>query len=287
MTKVPIGPSTSAEHWRQLGALGLEVAKKAAALAGRWSMKMWPRLIALLRQLELVSTPSSPPPLPGRLTLQSQAPKPIPVHARGYVYHFNIHATFTWSSQGVSPDFLSWSVQNFMPQAIESLRRIAADRARSFEADQAQELEEELQGHLSKLGPWRYERGESVIVCEPHVRVELDDPVRETIRPHWDERIKFKHQQELHLTRAQSAKQLSDQWVTILQRHVECPLAGGADNARNQELADALQRMMSMQKDAAKWIEDLLSKRMRDDNVSESDKPLASDLPEDPPKEAA
>lgn len=287
MTKVPAGPSTSAEHWRQLGALGLKVAKKTATLASRSSKKIWPRLIALLRQLELVSAPSSPPPLPGRLTLESQAPKPIAVPARGYVYPFHIRATFSWSCEGVNPDFLSWSVHNFMPQAIENLRRLAAARARSFEADQAQELEEELRAHLSTLGPWRYERGGSVIMCQPHVGVELDDRVRETIRPHLDERLKSRQQHELHLALAQNAKQLSEQWVTILQRYVEYPAAGGADNVRNKELADALQRMMSMQKDAAKWIEDLLNKRVRDDDVSESGPPFARDLPEDPPAKAA
>lgn len=63
------------------------------------------------------------------------------------------------------------------------------------------------------------------------------------------------------LKRAQYAEQLSHRWVTILKNVAESGVAGGPGTLTDEDLSDALQRVMAYQKAAEQWIKDLLGER--------------------------
>lgn len=263
MTDAPSTESTSVKRWRQWGARGLVIARRACTNAGGWTQKHWRHLVAALQEPELAAAPGSSPPIAGRLTQRRDASGPIVVPARGYVFNFNVRATFTWSSNGLRPELLSSYAHYFMPHAIQRLARLAADRARTFAPHQAGELEVELQRVLAEQGPWHYDRGEVVVTCQPDAWVRLDERVKQALQPYWEDLVKLECQYEVHMRRAQYAEQLNRRWVTILEDFVDNPIDDDATQATNEYLANARQHMMAEQKAAAQWSKDLISERRR------------------------
>ncbi|MFG3707079.1 hypothetical protein ACGF7U_20475 [Micromonospora sp. NPDC047670] len=240
---------------------------------GSWLLMLWHRLLATLRGPEPIPDPpplsSPPPPPPGRLTERRDVAAPIVVPARGYVFTFHIRAAFVWSSDGIPREILSGSAQYFMPYAIRVLTRLAASRARNFAAHRARELEVELQRALTETGPWRYERGGVQVICQPYVWVELDDRVKQTIRPYWEQLIKLDCEYDVDVKRAQHAERLSRQWLSILEKLVESPVAGGAARLTNERLAAVVQDLIAEQQAAAQRLEDLLGERLRNGDAYE------------------
>ncbi|PZF95120.1 hypothetical protein [Micromonospora deserti] len=271
MTDASDPESTSVGRWRQRGTRSLVTLWTASVGTGRWLARRWRRLVAYLQDQEPYPAPYPPPAPPGRLTEQRDPPAPITVPARGYVFNFHVRATFTWSSEGLRPEVLSWYAQYFLPQAIERLTRLAAERARDVAPHQAGDLEVTLQQALAERGPWRFERGDVAVTCEPGAWVRLDPRVRQALQPHWKRRIALECQYDEQLRRAQYAERLSRRWVAILNEHLDSPVTGGA--TEDQDLTDALRHMMSLQQAAVQWVEDLLRDRLSNDSIFE---PLTS-----------
>ncbi|MEU5948174.1 hypothetical protein ABZ793_21805 [Micromonospora sp. NPDC047465] len=264
MTDTPSPESTPSEGWKKRGSRALGAARKAGKDVGEWSKKRWKSLHATLQRLELAPAPD--PPAPGRVVVQRRA-EPIAVPARGYVFTFTVHATFTWSSEGLRPELLSWHAQSCMPHATQRLARFAAERSRSFPPHAAMELEEELQQRLRAMKPWSYTRNGRELTCQPDAWVQLDDRVKAALLPYAEARLKLEHELDVHLRQARSAEQLSQRWMTILQKHVEGLPADHAAQGREDELARALQEITAMRKAAAQWIEELLGHRLRHDDT--------------------
>ncbi|MGV9806777.1 hypothetical protein [Micromonospora chersina] len=194
---------------------------------------------------------------------------PIVVPARGYVFIFRVRAAFIWASEGIPREILSGSAQYFMPYAIRALTRLAASRARNFAAHRARELEVELQRAVATSGPWRYERGGVQVTCQPYVWVELDDGVKQAVRPYWEQLIKLDCEYDVDTKRAQYAERLSRQWLSILEKLVESPVAGGAARMTSERLATVVQDLIAEQQAAAQRLEDLLGDRLRSGDAYE------------------
>lgn len=235
-----------------------------------WLRALWHGLLAALRGPETVPIPPPPPPPPpGRLTERRDVSAPIVVPARGYVFTFHIRVAFIWASEGIPRETLSGSAQYFMPYALRALTRLAAPRARNFAAHRAREFEVELQRAVAESGPWRYERGGVQVTCQPYVWVELDDGVKQAVRPYWEQLIKLDCEYEVDVKRAQYADRLSRQWLSILEKLVESPVAGGAARMTNESLAAVVQDLIAQQQAATQRLEDLLGERLRNGDAYE------------------
>ncbi|MEV0810029.1 hypothetical protein [Micromonospora sp. NPDC050200] len=239
---------------------------------GTWLLTLWRRLLVALQGPEPIPAPISsapPPPPPGRLTERRDVSAPLIVPARGYVFTFRIRAAFVWSSDGIPREILSGSAQYFMPYAIRALTRLAAARARNFAAHRARDLEVELQRALAETGPWRYERGGAQVTCQPYVWVELDESVKQAVRPYWEQLIKLDCEYDVDVKRAQYADRLSRQWLSILEKLVDSPVAGGAAKMTNENFAAVVQELIAQQQAAAQRLDDLLAEGLRSDDAYE------------------
>ncbi|MFF5054889.1 hypothetical protein ACFY1S_17085 [Micromonospora sp. NPDC000663] len=247
MTDAPDGRPRPTDQWRQRGVRGLAVVRDVSVRGWRWWARSWDRLVAALQDEAPVGSGADPSPS-GPLVEQRDAPRLITVPARGYVYSFHVRATFAWSSPAsLRSEVLSWYVQYFQPHAIQRLTRLAADAARDLPPHRAGDLEVALQQALAEDPEWTYRRGEITVTCRPDAAVRLDDRIMPALQPHVDRMVKLEYQFDEQMRRARYAEELSRRWVALL-----------GDDADDQEVADARNHLLSTQREAARWITELL-----------------------------
>ncbi|MFG2049063.1 hypothetical protein ACGFIW_16740 [Micromonospora sp. NPDC048935] len=247
MTDAPDGRPRPADQWRHRGIRGLFVARDVSVRGWRWWARSWDRLVAALQDEAPVNSAAAPTPS-GPLVEQRDAPRLIVVPARGYVYSFSIRATFAWSSPvSLRSEVLSWYVQYFQPTAVQRLTRLAADAARDLPPHRAGDLEVALQQALADEPEWTYQRGDIVITCRPDAAVRLDDRIMPALQAHVDRMVTLEYQFDEQLRKARYAEELSRQWTTILGAHAE-----------DRDVADARDQMLTAQKEAARWVTELL-----------------------------
>ncbi|MDG4810357.1 hypothetical protein O7634_26690 [Micromonospora sp. WMMD1120] len=247
MTDAPDGRPTPADQWRHRGIRGLTVAWEVSVRGWRWWARSWDRLVAALQDEAPVGAGAAPSPS-GPLVEQRDAPRLIAVPARGYVYSFYIRATFAWSSPAsLRSEVLSWYVQYFQANAVQRLTRLAADAARNLPPHRAGDLEVALQQALAEDPMWHYQRGEVTLTCRPDAAVRLDERIMPALQPHVDRLVQLEYQFEEQIRRARYAEELCRRWVALL-----------GDDADDQEIADARDQLLTAQKEATRWITDLL-----------------------------
>ena len=142
---------------------------------------------------------------------------------------------------------LSWYVQYFQPNAIQRLTRLAADAARDLHPHRAGDLEVALQRALAEDPLWHYQRGDIALTCRPDAAVRLDERIMPALQPHVDRLVKLEYQFDEQIRKARYAEELSRQWATILEGHAD-----------DHDLADARDHMLTAQREAARWIAELL-----------------------------
>ncbi|NYH41338.1 hypothetical protein HNR22_001065 [Micromonospora jinlongensis] len=247
MTDAPDGRPRPADQWRHRGVRGLTIARDASVRGWRWWARHWDRLVAALQDEAPVGSGAAPSP-PGPLVEQRDVPRLITVPARGYVYSFHIRATFAWSSStSLRSEVLSWYVQYFQPNAIQRLTRLAADAARNLPPHRAGDLEVALRQALADEPEWSYQRGDIVITCRPDAAVRLDERIMPALQPHVDRLLELEYQFDEQVRKARYAEELSRQWATLLNTHAD-----------DQDVADARDQMLTTQREAARWITELL-----------------------------
>jgi hypothetical protein len=264
----PSTESASPDRWQRLGNRSL-VLWRGTVEFWRRTVELWRRMVKALQEAEpdhpWTSQASSPP---GGRTERRDAPAPIRVSARGHVYDFNVHASFTWSSDGLRQDALSSYAHYYMPDVVLRLSHVAAERAGNFAPHDAANLEADLQRKLSEPEcPWRYDRGDVVVECQPHVRVGLDERVRQLVMPYLEQRIKLDCELDVAMRRADHFERLSLQWLTILKKPADGSVAGGAGQTTNEDLAGAVQRMVAEHKAAVQRLKDLLDETLRNSDI--------------------
>ncbi|MCG5470639.1 hypothetical protein LADH09A_004606 [Micromonospora sp. LAH09] len=247
MTDAPDGRPRPADQLRRRGVRGLTIARDASVRGWRWWARHWDRLVAALQDEAPVGSGAAPSPA-GPLVEQRDAPRLIAVPARGYVYSFHIRATFAWSSPtSLRSEVLSWYVQYFQPNAIQRLTRIAADAARNLPPHRAADLEVALRQALTDEPEWSYQRGDIVITCRPDAAVRLDERIMPALQPHVDRLLQLEYQFDEQVRKARYAEELSRRWATLLSTHAD-----------DQDVADARDDMLTTQREAARWITELL-----------------------------
>jgi len=230
-----------------------------------WIGRIWRAILAYFAPPEPESMPVSPappPPPPGRLTGRRTLQPPMVVPASGYIFTFQVHAVFIWGSDGLYQEQLTSSIDALMPYVTRRLKALAAQHARQHPPHRARELEVELQQALKDDGAWKLTwRGMSV-TCQPYVWVELDEQVKRAVQPYWEQLIKLDCEHDVQMRRAQYAEKLSRQWTTILTDLMGSPVADGAAEMTEKELAEVVRKIVAEQRAAAEKLEDLMTKKV-------------------------
>jgi hypothetical protein len=206
--------------------------------------------------------PPSPPPPPGRLSGRRKLQNPMVVPASGYIFGFLVHATFVWSSDGLYQEQLGSSMDGLMPYATRRLKALTAQHARHYPPHRARELEVELQRTLKENGPWTFSWRGAALTCQPYVWVELEERVKQAVQPYWEQMIKLDCEHDVQMRRAEYAERLSQQWTSILTDLMGSPVADGAAELTEKELAEVVRRIVTEQKEAAEKLEDLMAKKV-------------------------
>ncbi|MER7441288.1 hypothetical protein [Micromonospora avicenniae] len=216
----------------------------------------WPRFRRLADRVRAAAARFQGPPAPD-LTQRRRHPRPIVVPARGYVFAFHIDVMFTWYSEGLREDQLgAWSV-HFADLARRDVEHQAADLARHFHPHQAGSLEIQLNRLLSRAHR-RYERRDVALHCKPEVRVRLDEDVKSALREAHVQRLRAESEHELTLRRIQLTDQVTQRWITLIDRLRRDPLAHAALLLSDQQLADVLDQHVF--KEERSKIEDLAAR---------------------------
>ncbi|MFF5174651.1 hypothetical protein ACFY3U_18715 [Micromonospora sp. NPDC000089] len=267
MTDGP-GEQTSPEEprrrWTDQGReLGTQV---ALVLRTLWSRQLSPVLQRVLSAA--AADPSAPPPPADDLVERHETAGAVVVPAQGHVFAFTVRTTLTWTSTGVHASALAWYAQHFTADALDRVRRIAAERSPTVPAHRAGDLEAALRRTIAEREPppWRYRRGPVSVDCRPDLSVRLDERVAEVLRPHWEGLIRLDCENELFIRRARYAERLNRHWVTIMDEFVDGP--GDAAQALKEEVARARRHMMAEQEAAARWSEHLLRERRRYEDLN-------------------
>jgi hypothetical protein len=235
-----------------------------------WLGRLWRAFIAPfgapdpLPVVPVSPAPAPPPPPqpPGSLRGRRRLPSPLVVPADGYIFNFHVQATFVWSAEGLYQDELTSSIDGLMPYVTRRLKALAAGHARRHPPHRAREFEVELQRELQQIGPWSLTwRGVS-LTCQPHVWVELDEQVKEAIRPYWEQIIKLDFEHDVQTRRADYAEKLSRQWTGILTDLLGSPVAGGAAEMTERELAEVVRKIVDEQRAAAEKLEELMTRKV-------------------------
>ncbi len=249
----PVGPSVS--RWLRFSA---------------WLGRIWRAFIRALSPPEpLPPTPVSPPPLPPQVRGQRTLQTPLVVPASGYVFTFRVHATFHWSAEGVYQEQLSSLMDALAPYPIRRLKALAARHARNHAPHHAREMEQELQQALIEGGPWPFTLRGIAATCRPYVWVELDEQVKEAVRPYWEQLIRLDCEHDVRVRRAEYTERLSRQWTDILADLLGSPAAAGAAEMTEKELAEVVGRIVAEQRAAGEKLEDMMAEKANSSDMQE------------------
>lgn len=249
----PVGPSVS--WWLRFSA---------------WLGRAWRAFIRALSPPEsLPPTPVSPPPLPPQVRGQRTLQTPLVVPASGYVFTFRVHATFHWSAEGVYQEQLSSLMDALAPYPIRRLKALAARHARNHAPHHAREMEQELQQALIEVGPWSFALRGIAATCRPYVWVELDEQVKEAVRPYWEQLIRLDCEHDVRVRRAEYTERLSRQWTEILADLLGSPAAAGAAEMTEKELAEVVGRIVAEQRAAGEKLEDMMAEKANSSDMQE------------------
>jgi hypothetical protein len=223
----------------------------------------WQRLRARLGAPEPPAPPPlPPPPPPGPLWLRRAVTQPIIVPALGHVFDFHVDASLLWRSDGLTREELSDWTQRFADRARRELVPRIGAVAHRYPPHEARALEVEL-NRLFAGRTWRFRAGAVDLTCRPHVRVTLDDRVQDFVRPYWERRIKMECEHAVEIRRAELAEHLSQQWLAVLAKLRDNPLASGAARMTEKEFAAVVDQIRADQKEAADQLQSLLDTALR------------------------
>lgn len=256
-------PEERRRRWTDQGReLGTQV---ALVLRTLWSRRLSPLLQRMLAAA--AAEPPAPPPPPADLVERHETAGSTVVPARGHVFTFTVRARLTWTATGVPASALAWYARHLTPDALQRVRRIAAEQAPTVPAHLPGDLETALRRAIAERDPvpWTYPRDGVSVTCHPEISVRLDERVGKVLQPYWERLIELDCQHEVWTRRAKYAERLNRHWVTIMEEFVDGP--GDAAAALKEEVARARRHMMAEQEAAARWSEHLLRERRRNEDL--------------------
>jgi hypothetical protein len=183
---------------------------------------------------------------------QRWAITPIAVPARGYAFNFQVHPTFTWTSEGVGRTTFRSLVETFQPHARARLTRLAGGLARGVEPHRGEDFEGRLQRRLDDTGDWTFEWNGRRIACQVHVRVEPDERLREHLRSYWERLVALDYERDIAARRARHTDAVSAQWSAVLKRILDSSEPTGAATMTNEKLATVIREILA---DRRAWDE--------------------------------
>ncbi|MGC5019210.1 hypothetical protein [Micromonospora sp. DT47] len=263
------GTGSRSQDFRQhLVQAALALWRRTAPLR-RKVKERWRRMIDAFQETAPVSGATWAPSAPaGPLIERLDAPAPIRVSGQGRTFNFHIHARCVWSSEDLRREALVSYAHYYMTDVIRRLTPLAAQHAANFAAHRAAELEVDLERVLSEAGPWRYQRGDTVFTCQPHVWVDVDERVRKVVLPYWEELVKIDCEFDVDLRRAEHADRLGRQRVANDENVTDGTAAGNVAQTSSENLASDVRRMATELRAAAQRLEDSLGETLRDGDIS-------------------
>jgi hypothetical protein len=191
------------------------------------------------------------------LVVQEQLETPILAPCRGHVFEFRVFACFTWYTSDLSEAVLPAWVRRFSPLARLRLQRDAVEVARRFGPQECQLFSEELSRRLDGAA-WRFIREQVELTCEVWCRVALDDALRETLQPLWQQRVEMEERHELDLRRAALARDLTETWSAIIEKLQEDPFSEPASALSDGKFAETFARWREGRREATDSLIKLL-----------------------------
>lgn len=265
MTDALESGSTSDDRWRRLVQWSLSFWRRTAPVR-RWLLKLWERMIRALQETAPVTTPASPASArSGPLSERLDTPVAIRVSGQGRTFNFHIQVSCVWwSPKDLRRRMLLSYAYQYTPDVIRKLTRLAAEHAVNFAPHRAAELEVELQRALSEKGPWRYVRDDTVVMCQPHVWVDLDERVRKLVLPYWEKLVRLDYEFDVDRRRAEYADRLSRERVPAVGNPDNGASPRGSARTTGEDLAGEARQVIAEVRAAAQRLEDLL-RRTRPD----------------------
>lgn len=108
---------------------------------------------------------------------------------------------------------------------------------------------------------------------DPHrrvvVAVDMDEQVKEAVRPYWEQLIRLDCEHDVRVRRAEYTERLSRQWTDILTDLLGSPAAAGAAEMPEKELAEVVGRIVAEQRAAAEKLEDMMAEKANSTDMQE------------------
>ncbi|GAA2531987.1 hypothetical protein [Winogradskya humida] len=225
----------------------------------RWS-RFWRRVMTIWsRFLGFLRGPAPAPQLRVRL-LERRSITPITVPARGFAFNFQVHGVFVWESDDMARiEELREMVDHFLPYAHHHLKVAATGPARQVEPHRGEEFEALLRRTLDEFVQWTYLRRGLRVTCRPEIRVQLDERVRQHIRPYWEQLITLDYERDLADRRARHTDGISKQWSVILDQLLSGPAPDGAASMTDEQLAHVVKGLLAERAAADQLLADGLA----------------------------
>ncbi|ADD40938.1 hypothetical protein [Stackebrandtia nassauensis] len=175
-------------------------------------------------------------------TERTELPVPLYVAAIGGVFDFTVDCTLVWKSRDYTARRLRIEIPKCEERAIEDIEYRVLEMGHRFHAEQSEALEAALTREFrSSAGTFTSRRGR--IQCLPHVRVNIDPDVRQTLRPNHLRRLQLDGEHTNNMRRADLVDTLSRRWSDLLGNIKDEPLIAHAAALTDEEFADVIKEM--------------------------------------------
>ncbi len=101
--------------------------------------------------------------------------------------------------------------------------------------------------------------------CRPYAWLTLEEEVKRHMRPHWERMIEIECAHEVDVRRAQLADRLSAQWLAVLTKLADNPLAAGAAKLTEDAFAEVVAGIRTEQQAAQDRFTTLMEEHLRGD----------------------
>ncbi|WP_305784132.1 hypothetical protein [Symbioplanes lichenis] len=234
---------------------------------GEWFRSLWHAFRAWLGTPSATPEPEpmpAPEP-PGRLVERHDLGQAFAAPAEGYVFEFQVHVTCIWRSEGLERAELHEASRRFEHLVLRDVHRLSADRTRNYPPHRVREAESDVQQVIRSKTPWRFPVGDAHVVCQPYVWLRLDEEVRKHVRPHWERMIEIECAHEADVKRARLADELSAEWLKVLAKLANDPLAAGAAKLTEEAFATVVAEIRAEHKAADEHLKESLQQIMNSD----------------------
>lgn len=195
------------------------------------------------------------------VTLREYITEPVMVPAEKDMFDFTTHTTLLWSADGIGRDRLELGIGEFSTRAVDFVERLIRQKSRGFPPEGAERFQSELNAELSDR-ELRFHWGRHEIRCRPFVQVDLDEEVRNALRPTMLERLRQAQEFETKKLRIELVNTLSHQWSKLLDELKDKPHITHAAELTAEDFAAVLTKLDETREHDAEELREILRNAM-------------------------